>query len=233
MTFATVLDLDSVGKSYGDRRVLTSATLRADAGIVTALLGRNGTGKSTLLGIAAGTVDADYGRITFRGRLVARPTLPALAREGLFFLPMRELLVPTLTVGVQLDVVTRTFGTTPNRALLEQLRVDELRDRRPLTLFGGERRRADLAAAVCRAPACLLADEPLRDLAPLDAACCADVLRSLARAGCAVVVTGHEVESLLEVADRVVWCTEGTTYELGSPEAALEHWAFRRGYLVG
>lgn len=233
MTTDPVLDVDSVGKSFGDRRVLTSATLRADAGSVTALLGRNGAGKSTLLGIAAGVVRADYGRIAFNGQLVSRPTLPALAHEGLFFLPMRELLIPTRTVGMQLDLITRTLDTTPDRALLEQLRIAELRDRRPLTLSGGERRRADLAAAVCRSPACLLADEPLRDLAPLDAECCAEALRSLARAGCAVVVTGHEVESLLLVADRVVWCTEGTTYDLGSPEAAVEHWAFQRGYLVG
>ena len=227
-----VLELDSVGKSFGGRRILTSATLRAEAGRVTALLGRNGAGKSTLLSIAAGVVRADYGRIVFRDRMSERPTLAALACEGLFFLPMRELLIPTMRVGAQLDLVTRTFGTTPDGALLDQLRVQDLRDRRPLTLSSGERRRADLAAAVCRTPVCLLADEPLRDFAPLDAECCAEVLRSLARAGCAVVVTGHEVEPLLQVADRVVWCTEGTTYDLGTPASAADHWAFRRGYLA-
>ena len=228
-----VLELDSVGKSFGRRRILTSATLRAEAGGVTTLLGRNGTGKSTLLAIAAGVIRADYGRIVFRDRMSERPTLAALACEGLFFLPMRELLIPTMRVGAQLDLVTRTFGTTPDGALLDQLRVQDLRDRRPLTLSSGERRRADLAAAVCRTPVCLLADEPLRDLAPLDAECCAEVLRSLARAGCAVVVTGHEVEPLLQVADRVVWCTDGTTYDLGTPASAADHLAFRRGYLAG
>ena len=227
-----VLELDSVGKSFGGRRILTSASLRAEAGLVTALLGRNGVGKSTLLAIAAGGIRADYGRIIFRDRMWERPTRAALACGGLFFLPMHELLIPTMLVGAQLDLVTRTFGTAPDGALLDQLRVQDLRDRRPLTLSGGERRRADLAAAVCRTPVCLLADEPLRDLAPLDAECCADVLRSLARAGCAVVVTGHEVEPLLQVADRVVWCTEGTTYDLGTPASAVEHWAFRRGYLA-
>lgn len=79
MSAEVVLDLDSVGRSFGDRRVLTSATLRAEAGSVTALLGRNGAGKSTLLGIAAGVVTADYGRIAFKGRLVSRSSLPALA----------------------------------------------------------------------------------------------------------------------------------------------------------
>lgn len=227
-----VLELDSVGKSFGGRRILTSATLRAEAGSVTTLLGRNGAGKSTLLAIAAGVIRADYGRIVFRERMWERPTLTALACEGLFFLPARELLIPTMLVGAQLDLVTRTFGTTPDGALLDQLRVQDLRARRPLTLSGGERRRAEVAVAVCRTPVCLLADEPLRDLAPLDAECCADALRALARAGCAVVVTGHEVGPLLQIADRVVWCTDGTTYELGTPATAAEHWAFRRGYLA-
>ena len=227
-----VLELDSVGNSFGGRRILTSAPLRAEAGRVTTLLGRNGAGKSTLLAIAAGVIRADYGRIVFRDRMWERPTLAALASEGLFFLPMRELLIPTLLVGAPLALVPRPYGPPPAGALLDQLRVQDLRARRPLTLSGGERRRADLAAAVCRTPVCLLADEPLRDLAPLDAECCAEVLRSLARAGCAVVVTGHEVGPLLHVADRVVWCTDGTTYDLGTPASAADHWAFRRGYLA-
>lgn len=179
-----------------------------------------------------GVIRADYGRIVFRDRMWEHPTLAALVCEGLFFLPMRELLIPTMFVGAQLDIVTRMFGTTPDGALLDQLRAQDLRARRPITLSGGERRRADLAAAVCRTPVCLLADEPLRDLAPLDAECCAEVLRSLARAGCAVVVTGHEVGPLLLMADRVVWCTEGTTYDLGTPASAADHWAFRPGYLA-
>ena len=49
--------------------------------------------------------------------------------------------------------------------------------------------------------------------------------------GCAVVISGHEVHTLLDVADRITWCTAGTTDELGSPADARAHEAFRREYL--
>jgi ABC-type lipopolysaccharide export system ATPase subunit len=55
--------------------------------------------------------------------------------------------------------------------------------------------------------------------------------RCLARAGCAVVVTGHEIEDLFAMADALVWCTDRTTYELGSPAEALNNWRFVQEYL--
>jgi len=68
-------------------------------------------------------------------------------------------------------------------------------------------------------------------VAPLDAEIIAGAFREIADRGCAVVFTGHEVETLLSVADHVVWCTDGTTYELGSPTAARNDWRFSRLYL--
>ena len=57
------------------------------------------------------------------------------------------------------------------------------------------------------------------------------MLRRLASEGCAVVVSGHEMQTLFDVSDRLVWCTDGTTYEYSSPEAAWDNWRFQRGYL--
>jgi lipopolysaccharide export system ATP-binding protein len=109
--------------------------------------------------------------------------------------------------------------------------VTHLLDRRPPTLSGGERRRAELAAALVRRPTCLVADEPFRGIAPLDAELLTAAYRALAVDGCAVVVTGHEAPTLFDAADRVVWCTDGTTYELGSPEAARRSERFCSEYL--
>ena len=109
--------------------------------------------------------------------------------------------------------------------------VAALADRLPPSLSGGELRRAELAAAVVRRPRCLLADEPFRGVAPRDAEALVGVLRRLARDGCAVVATGHEVPTLFDAADHVTWCTGGMTYDLGPPDAARAHHEFRRGYL--
>lgn len=104
-------------------------------------------------------------------------------------------------------------------------------DARPPKLSGGELRRADVAAALVRRPRCLLADEPLRGIAPIDAEALMHAFRAMARAGCAVVVTGHDVETLLDGADHITWSTSGTTYEIGTPEMARHHEGLRVGYL--
>jgi ABC-type lipopolysaccharide export system ATPase subunit len=77
----------------------------------------------------------------------------------------------------------------------------------------------------------LIADEPYRGIAPVDHERLTGLFRALAADGCAVVVTGHEVSSLLGAADHVTWCTSGTTYELGPPDQACAHDGFRREYL--
>ena len=104
-----LLEADSIGKAYGGRPVLASASLRAPAGSVTALFGRNGAGKSTLLAIAAGWRAADTGVVHFDGVSYLRPHLATLADRGLFFLPDREILSPGIPLREQLDAVRRRY----------------------------------------------------------------------------------------------------------------------------
>src|SRR5207249_1045546 len=92
--------------------------------------------------------------------------------------------------------------------------------RKASTLATGERRRPEIAVAVMRRPDCLLADEPLLGIAPADAELVSQSLRDLAGRGTAVVVSGHEVPRLLELADELVWQTAGTTHFLGTPQEA-------------
>ena len=227
----SLLRVECVAKSFGGRRVLSSASLRGVSGEVRALFGRNGTGKSTLLKIAAGRITPDGGSVHFGDRAYLAATLPDLAAEGMFYLPQRDLLSSGFTVRQQLAFVHAQFGGAAIDDVATQLGIRARLDQRPNTLSGGERRRADLAAVLLRRPTCLLADEPYRGLAPYDAELLTRVLRELAAAGTAVIVTGHDVATLLAAADHVTWCTSGTTYELGPPSIATQHAAFRREYL--
>jgi ABC-type multidrug transport system ATPase subunit len=223
---------DCVTKSYGTRRVLTAGSLRAQAGQVRVLFGRNGIGKSTLLKIAAGVVRADSGTVHLDGRFVLRPSLPQLARAGVFYLPDHDILSPSMTLGAHLRLFERRFGARSAAEAARIARVEALLDARPPSLSGGELRRAELAVALTRRPRCLLADEPFRGIAPVDHDLLSEIFRGMAAEGCAVVVTGHEVTTLLALADHITWCTSGTTYELGAPEQALAHEAFQRDYVM-
>jgi ABC-type multidrug transport system ATPase subunit len=227
-----ILVADCVSKTFGDRRVLSAGSLRAVPGQVRVMFGRNGVGKSTLLKIAAGIVSADSGMVHLDGRPMLRPSLSRLAREGVFYLPDHDLLSPAFSLGAQLQLFATRFD---GRAPVEAARiagVDAFLGERPQALSGGELRRAELALALVRRPRCLLADEPFRGIAPIDHDRLTAILLGMAADGCAVVVTGHEVPSLLALAQHVTWCTSGTTYELGTPAQAMHHEPFLREYVL-
>jgi ABC-type multidrug transport system ATPase subunit len=224
-----VLVADCIGKRYSNRWVLHSASLRATRGELRALLGRNGAGKSTLLRIAAGVIQPDAGSVRFNGVARERVRMPQLAREGLCFVPDRDLLSNAFTLRQQLMFASgdeKLIGSIVGR-----LEISSLFDARPFELSSGERRRAEMAFAMARQPTCLLADEPLRNISPIDAEALLQVFKDIAHNGCAVVLTGHEVPALLAAVDHITWCTAGTTYEMGPPFMARTDERFVRDYL--
>ncbi|HEV2121957.1 MAG TPA: ATP-binding cassette domain-containing protein, partial [Chloroflexota bacterium] len=222
---------DSIGKSFGSRTILKAASVWARAGKITVLFGRNGCGKSTLLKIGAGQMRPDHGVVHFAGRAYLHPRLPELASRGLFYLPDRDLLSRRLTVREQIRAVEWRFGGSRTAEILERLGISHLLGQTPVELSGGERRRAEIAAAWIRAPRCLLADEPFAGINPSDAEVLAEAFRGMAQQGCAIVITGHEVRQLLDTADDIVWMAAGTTHGMGTPEKAIQHEQFRREYL--
>ncbi|MEO8619768.1 MAG: ATP-binding cassette domain-containing protein [bacterium] len=227
----TLLVADCVSKSFDGRRILSAGSLRAVPGELRVLLGRNGVGKSTLVKIAAGWVQPDSGSVHFAGTSYLCARLPHLAARGLFYLPDHDLFSSAFTVRTQLEMIRRQFNGGDVDVAADEVGLGVKIDMRPHDLSGGERRRAEIAAILVRRPRCILADEPYRGIAPKDAEDMTRILRELVHAGVAVVVTGHEVPTLLAAADHVTWCTAGTTYELGSPEMALRHHSFRTDYL--
>ena len=226
-----LLAAECVTKSYGGRRVLTSATLRAEAGELRVLFGRNGIGKSTLLKIAVGRLAPDGGSVHFAGRSYLSAHHADLAAAGLFYLPDHDLLSRAYTVRHQLAMIHAQFPGGDIAGAAERVGITAHLDKHPANLSGGEWRRAELAAVLVRQPRCLVADEPYRGISPRDAEDITAILKALACAGTAVVITGHEVPTLLHAADHISWCTSGTTYELGPPAIAVHHDAFRREYL--
>ena len=226
-----ILAAECVVKSFGQCRVLTSATLRAVPGELRVLFGRNGSGKSTLLKIAAGWLSPDSGAIHFAGRVYLSVRLAELAAAGLFYLPDHDLLSGAFTIRRQLEMIRAQFDGDEVVEAANQLGIATHLDKRPFELSGGERRRAELAAVLVRQPLCLLADEPYRGIAPKDAEDLTRIFSGFATSGMAVVLTGHEVPTLLDAADHVSWCTSGTTYELGSPASARLNPTFRQEYL--
>lgn len=227
-----ILAAESITKSFGRRKILSTAGAWATPGRITAILGRNGCGKTTLVKIACGLMSADHGVVIFDGDRLTRPRLWQLARRGLFFLPERNLLLENVPCGRHLEVLRHHIPAARVDEAVERLAIAELLPSRPRQLSGGERRRVELALAVARQPRCLVADEPFLGIAPLDVEVLQQTFREMAAAGTAILVTGHEVRTLLAIADEVIWHTAGTTHALGSPEEARNHYQFGQEYLT-
>ena len=222
---------DSLGVSFRDREVLKAATVWAKAGQVTLLLGKNGCGKTTLIRSALGLCRLDYGVVRFADLVYERPRLPTLARRGLFYLPDRGLLSWRRTVDWHLRAMSQSVRHPLDLESIAWLDIESLRRKTPKKMSGGERRRVELGLALLRRPSCLIADEPLAEVSPADRRRVGQAIRALAGHGCAVLVTGHEVDDLLDLADITVWMVGGTTHWLGTPAEARSHAQFRLDYL--
>ena len=227
----TMLVADSISKSFRDRRVLSSARLSASAGQIVGVLGRMGSGKSTLLKICAGINSSDSGWVEVNGERFQRARRSNVARRGLFYLGETDNLAWTLSVRHHFAEIERRFGTRVSDESLELLQVSRLFDRRVHQLSSGEVKRVEMALAFARNPACLLADEIMRNADPIVRDTLGRSMRLLAERGCAVLVSGHEVSYLMPFLDSVTWVTSGTTYDLGSPKSAYANERFASEYL--
>ena len=222
---ATVVAADGVVKTYGEgraaRRVLDGASLHVRAGEVVAILGRSGTGKSTLLHLIGGLDRPEAGSIVVAGAQVTGSTERALSRlrsTRIGFVFQFFHLLPELSGEANVLLAGRVRGAAPDAALrglelIDRLGLRSVASSMPHQLSGGEQQRFAIARALVNDPAVLLADEPTGNL---DVQAGAEVLRLLragADEGRAVVMVTHEA-SAAGIADRVLTLRDGVLVDV-------------------
>jgi ABC-type lipoprotein export system ATPase subunit len=216
----TVVAAERVVKTYGEgraaRRVLDGASLHVREGEIVAILGRSGTGKSTLLHLIGGLDRPDAGEISVAGERVtgaSERVLSRLRRQRIGFVFQFFHLLPELTGEANVLLAGRVRGAEPDAALRGQALIDGLGLREvagslPHQLSGGEQQRFAIARALVNDPDVLLADEPTGNL---DTRAGAEVLRLLragAEEGRAVIIVTHE-PAAAGIADRVLTLRDG------------------------
>jgi len=226
------LELDGLDAGYGNSAVVRGLSLRVEAGEVVALLGPNGSGKTTTLLTVSGLLRPLAGDVRLSGRSVLGRTPDRLARDGLCHVFDDRGLFPGLTVAEHLDLVRAGRS--------ERAEVDRwfpvlapLGSRRSGLLSGGEQQMLALALALVRHPSVLLIDEMTMGLAPIVAASLTPVIRRLAdEEGCAVLVVEQHADLVLTVADRAVLLVHGeVALEGTADEFRRDHDAVVSGYL--
>src|SRR5262245_28746295 len=204
-----MLTLSGLTKSFNGRRILDGLDLEVDAGESVALLGANGSGKTTTLRCVVGLARPDAGRITVGGIDVVRD--PIGARRWLSYLPQKSTFPPTLTVRETLAVVARLPGARAGAIdrELDSCGLAHLADRGVVHLSGGERQRLAMAVAFLPSVEMYLLDEASASLDPSALRMLFRRARQLKREGHTIVFTTHIPADVRHLATRVVLLRDG------------------------
>jgi lipopolysaccharide export system ATP-binding protein len=234
---AVLLAAEGLTVRLGGAEVLRRVSLGVAAGEVLGVFGPSGAGKSTLFRALAGEERPASGRVLLGGADVTGRPLWERARRGLGYVPQTPSVLLDLTAAENLAVFQ---GLAPRRAgapepggLLAALGLAERAGVKAAALSGGERRRLELARALCAAPRVLLCDEPFAALDPRGAGRAGELLRALADGGAAVIIADHHVAEALRLCDRAALLLAGEIAAVGTPGELGADAQFRRHYTVG
>ena len=221
------IEAEGLRKTYpGGVEAVKGLDFQVSGGEVFGLLGPNGAGKSTTVGMLTTTIVPTAGSARLVGHDVARSPLLARSVSSVVF---QEAVVDRgLTGRANLELHTRLWGVPAQHAkrrtneLIETLGLSELIDRPVQTYSGGERRRLEIARALCSEPQVLFLDEPTVGLDPRIRHELLDVIAGLrARDDLTILVTTHYLDEAQRVCDRVAIIHEGAAVALDSPKALL------------
>ena len=216
-----LLRLHGVRAGYGATVVLEDVGLALAERDSLAVLGRNGVGKTTLLGTIVGHTTLHGGSIEYGGKPLSRLPAYERARLGIGFVPQGRWIFPSLTVEENLTVAERRGPWTLARVYDLFPRLAERRDHRGNHISGGEQQMLAIGRALMGNPALLLMDEPLEGLAPIIVDSLLLVLQRLIREeSLTVVLVEQSARLALEVTERVIVLNRGRVVFSG-PSAEL------------
>ncbi|MEO6971902.1 MAG: LPS export ABC transporter ATP-binding protein [Rhodoferax sp.] len=241
------LEARHLQKSYGSRMVVKDVSLAVQKGEVVGLLGPNGAGKTTSFYMIVGLVRANAGEITIDGAPVEHMPIHRRSRLGLSYLPQEASIFRKLTVeeNVRAVLELQRHGVGDQAGhplskkeieerlteLLQELRVEHLRDSSALSLSGGERRRVEIARALATQPRFILLDEPFAGIDPIAVIEIQRIIVFLKGRGIGVLITDHNVRETLGICDHAFIINDGHVLAQGTPAQIVDNAEVRRVYL--
>lgn len=202
-------------KRFGAVTAVESLDLALDEGETMALIGPNGSGKTTTLKAALGLIRPTSGRVLVEGRDASRDGRDARSRIG--YLPQRLAFPDGMTAREVLRFYAKLRGADPELRLLDRVGLLEAADRDVNGFSGGMRQRLGIAVALLGAPSVLVLDEPTASLDPSGALAVRDMIHAIRADGTAVLLSSHDLAEVAALADRVGVFVGGRLGALGTP----------------
>ncbi|MGH9565441.1 MAG: LPS export ABC transporter ATP-binding protein [Candidatus Angelobacter sp.] len=232
------LATDDIAKSYRGRRVVNGVSLHVNQAEVVGLLGPNGAGKTTTFYMTVGLVPPDSGRVLVDGEDITDCPMYLRAREyGISYLPQEPSVFRKLTVEENIMAVLEVQPLSwqerrrKRDQLIDELGLGHIRNNLGYALSGGERRRVEIARALCIAPKFILLDEPFSGIDPIAVLDLQKIIFDLKANGIGVLITDHNVRETLSVTDRAYIINEGRIFRDGTPEQLGNDPEVKRVYL--
>ncbi|MBA4350900.1 MAG: LPS export ABC transporter ATP-binding protein [Rhodobacter sp.] len=231
------LSIRNLRKSYKRRPVIRDVSMQLNRGEVVALLGPNGSGKTTCFYAIAGLVTPEGGEVLIDGRDVTALPMYRRARLGIGYLPQEVSIFRGLSVEDNiLAVLEITHADHHKRRerleeLLSEFSITHLRRAPALALSGGERRRVEIARCLAADPKYLLLDEPFAGVDPIAVAEIRGLVQDLKSRGIGVLITDHNVRETLEIVDRAYILHDGKVLMSGTTDEVVRDETVRRVYL--
>ena len=231
------LVVEHLRKSYRRRPVIRDVSMTLRRGEVVALLGPNGSGKTTCFYSIAGLVTPDGGTVRLDGQDVTLLPMYRRAKAGIGYLPQEMSIFRGLSVEDKIMAILEIVE--PNRRvrqdrleeLLSEFSIGHLRRASALSLSGGERRRVEIARCLAADPAYVLLDEPFAGVDPIAVSEIRGLVSDLKTRGLGVLITDHNVRETLQIVERAYILHDGAILMSGSAKDVVEDENVRRVYL--
>lgn len=231
------LQIINLRKSYRKKLVIRDVSLTLGRGEVVALLGPNGSGKTTCFYSIAGLVTPEGGKVIIDGRDVTTLPMYRRARLGIGYLPQEMSIFRGLTVEENIMAILEIAVPEKRRRrerleeLLSEFSIEHLRRASALALSGGERRRVEIARCLAAGPKYVLLDEPFAGVDPIAVAEIRHLVADLKTRGIGVLITDHNVQETLQIVDRAYILHDGKVLMSGTTEEVIRDENVKRVYL--
>lgn len=231
------LHIKNLRKSYRKRPVIRDVSMDLGRGEVVALLGPNGSGKTTCFYAIAGLVTPEGGSVIIDGRDVTTLPMYRRAQLGIGYLPQEMSIFRGMSVEdnimsiLEIAVSDRHKRRLRLEELLSEFSIEHLRRASALALSGGERRRVEIARCLATGPKYVLFDEPFAGVDPIAVGEIRHLVADLKNRGIGVLITDHNVQETLQIVDRAYILHDGKVLMSGTTQEVIQDENVRRVYL--
>ena len=231
------LNIQDITKSIKKTQILHGISLEIKSGEIVGLLGPNGAGKTTTFYTVCGLVKPTSGKVFSDGIDITSLTLHKRALKGIGYLPQESSIFKDLSVEDNLmlaaQIITKDKAEQHKRVeeLLELFNIEPIRQRKGVSLSGGERRRTEIARALVSQPKFLLLDEPFAGVDPIAVKDIQEIIHQLTKINIGVLITDHNVRETLEICDRAYVMKAGALLASGTSDEIKNDTKVREHYL--